>query len=84
MIRCRTLWPDRVGGVAFKYPNGGHWRVNAARTHWRSEGIAKAARGSCWPAGPGRERRISWWRMRLRLQRAVDRAIRRVNAPKGE
>jgi hypothetical protein len=84
MIRARTLWPHHVGGLTFRYASGGHFRVNAARTHWRGEGFRAGKRAEDWPASPARHRHITWWRMHLAQRRETDRACRAVARPVAE
>jgi hypothetical protein len=72
MIRVRTLWPHRVGGLTYWSPDAGYWRVNAARTKWCREGRRRSRRGDYWLHGPGRECQITWWRAQ-RLAKAAKR-----------
>jgi hypothetical protein len=78
MIRTRTLWPNRVGGLTFWSRDTGYWRrsnSNGGHT-WKGEGSTPARRGQDWPVGPGRELRIAWWRVKLARRRSDDRAAR--------
>ena len=77
MIRVKTLWPHRVGGVTFLTRDGGRWRFNRERTASIGEGNIQRRLKDDW-IGPGRERRITWWRVKLANRRRDDRAARRT------
>ena len=55
--------------------------IVAAGDGWASEGIAPTTVGQDWPVGPGRERRISWWRERFNAEE-VPRLNARIEALK--
>lgn len=64
MIRVRTRWPHRVGGLTFWSPAMGYWRFNIARTSSIGEGSRMRKIGDHW-MGPGRDRHITWWREKM-------------------
>lgn len=72
MIRVRTLWPHRIGGLTFWSPDAGRWRF-IGRNYSIGEGSKLARMSDDW-MGPGRERRITWWREKMRNRRRDDRA----------
>ena len=73
VIRARTLWPRYTGGLTFRSPNGVHYRVSHDGNHTRFEGTKGRPQKKWWPAGPGRERHIFWWRAELAQRRDDDR-----------
>ena len=73
MIRARTRWPHRIGGLTFYSREAGFWRRNLAGNCWAGEGALRGRISDDW-GGPGYDRRITWWRNKLARRMADDRA----------